>query len=113
LFEWLHHVCWAAYPERPTVEHMGIDHRCAHVAVAEQLLNGKDDGTSLQQMSGNRMTTVMRAYLFGDSRAGRGSIAAAGAVAAGAAAGAEAATATTTTGETKASAGASSHSSPS
>ena len=49
------HARWAA------IEHVCVDHRGLHVAVAEQLLDRTDVGASLQQVRGKAMAKGMAA----------------------------------------------------
>jgi hypothetical protein len=42
LFVLPHTIRWATYPERPTVEHVGIDPRGEDDLMAQQLLDGTD-----------------------------------------------------------------------
>jgi hypothetical protein len=40
------------------LQDMGVDHRCRHIIVPEQLLNGADVRAALQQMRGKRMALM-------------------------------------------------------
>ena len=53
---------------RPAIEHVGIDHRGRHVAVAQQLLDRPDVGTVLQQMGGEGVAEGVAAGALGDAR---------------------------------------------
>ena len=46
------------------LEHMGIDHRRAHVAVSEQLLNGSYVGAPLEQMGREGMPQRVHRHGF-------------------------------------------------
>lgn len=50
LFRLLHKVCRAAYAEWATVEHVGIDHGCAHILMAQELLDCADVLPPFQQV---------------------------------------------------------------
>lgn len=50
LFNLLHNICRATYPEWATVERMGVDHGGAHVVVSEELLDCADVLPPFRQM---------------------------------------------------------------
>ena len=43
---------------RTSIKHMRVDHRCLHIAVAEQLLDGSNVSATSQQMGGNSFQTI-------------------------------------------------------
>jgi len=54
-------------PGRPAVEHVGVDHRGADIAVAEQLLYGADVGPVLEQMGGEGMAEGVAGGTLGEA----------------------------------------------
>ena len=44
---------------RTSIQHMCVDHRCLHVAVAEKLLDGSNVRATFQQMGGKAMAKGM------------------------------------------------------
>jgi len=50
-----HPVDWASHGGRASIQHVGIDHRCAHVAVPEQLLHRPDVVVVLEQVGRERV----------------------------------------------------------
>ena len=64
LFELLHKVRWAVYPERSTVEHVGVDHCGAHVLVAQKFLDGADVLPALKKVRRKRVAEGVAAGRF-------------------------------------------------
>jgi hypothetical protein len=58
---------WAANAAAPDLEDVGVDHRCADVAVTEQLLDRPDVVPSLQEVGRERMTQAVRRRRLVDS----------------------------------------------
>lgn len=54
-------VSWAFHSDSRPVQHMGIDHGCRHVRMAEKLLDGPDIIPGFEQMGGERMPECMHA----------------------------------------------------
>lgn len=48
------------------IDHMRVNHRCRHVLMPKQLLNGADICSRFEQVSGKRMTKRMTAGKFID-----------------------------------------------
>ena len=59
-----HPIGGALDPARPSVQDVGVDHRGAHVAVAEELLDGADVVTILEEVRGKRMAQLVRILLM-------------------------------------------------
>ena len=58
-----------AFPaDTGTVQHMGVDHRCGNILVAEQFLHGSDVATRLNCMSRKRMPQCVARCLFTNTR---------------------------------------------
>lgn len=70
----LHKVRRAAHPHGASIEHMGLDHRGAHVLVAQELLDRADVLAPLQQVGRKGMAEGVAAGLLGDSCLGYGSL---------------------------------------
>src|SRR5215470_2126342 len=63
-----HPVGRALDPARPSVQDVGIDLGCAHVAMTEQVLNRPDVVAILQQVRGERVAEGVAARRLGDAR---------------------------------------------
>ena len=59
---------WASHTATPTVEDMGVNHRCRNIAVAEQLLNRANIVASLQQMRSKGMAQYVWGTRFNNTR---------------------------------------------
>ena len=59
-------ISWTRDACRTSIKHMRVDHRCLHVAVAEQLLDGSNVRATFQQMGGKAMAKSMAAGGFTD-----------------------------------------------
>lgn len=58
----------AFHPLSPSIQHMGVDHRCLDVLVSKQLLDGTNIVTVLQEVSGKRMAEGVAGGRLGQSR---------------------------------------------
>ena len=54
-----HPIQRAADTRRSSMEDMGIDHCCFHIAMSQQLLNGSNVRTAFEQVRGKRMAERM------------------------------------------------------
>jgi hypothetical protein len=63
---------WAAHAESASVQHVRVDHRSCHVAVAEQLLDGADVVAALQKVGRERVPKAVAGGGLREVRAERG-----------------------------------------
>ena len=57
----------AGYSLSALLENISVDHRCRHIVVPEERLNGADVGSALKQMRGKTVPKCVSADLFGQS----------------------------------------------
>lgn len=55
---------WAAHRERTTVEHVGVDHRCADILVSKQLLYSAYVVTVFEQVCCEGVAEGVASYSF-------------------------------------------------
>jgi hypothetical protein len=67
MFVLLQKICWTQHTTGAAIQHMRIDHRRLHVTVTQQLLNGSNVVTTLQQVGGKRMPKGVTPGLLIDS----------------------------------------------
>jgi hypothetical protein len=61
-------VCWAADGRRPPVQDVGVNHRRAHVLVAQEFLDCADVVPRLQEVCGKRVAKRMACRLLRETR---------------------------------------------